>query len=170
MTAKIDSKNVDAKLANLPKKINNVSQTTLKSVIRFATNRLLQEAAKKTGIPQAVFRRRSRARMKIQPIANNGIQGIAWLGTNQFAARHVGKLQEIGTGAMAGNFFFDGGFIIKKGNFADIFSRKGKKRYPVKQEKVLVGDLSSVANNVTAQVKQRYAAELINNIKIGLSQ
>jgi hypothetical protein len=100
-------KDADAVLKALPRDIFNAQRSAERDTVRFAKNQTQNRIIERTGVPARVFRRiKGRIRTK-----NTQKLGVVWLGFNEIAAAYLGRLQQTRTGARAGKFFFEGGFI-----------------------------------------------------------
>jgi hypothetical protein len=123
-------KDADAVLNALPRDIFNAQRSAERDTVRFAKNQTQNRMIERTGVPARVFRRiKGRIRTK-----NTQQLGVVWLGFNKIAAAYLGRMQQTRTGARAGKFFFEGGFIATmKSGHKSVWYRKGADRLPIKE-------------------------------------
>jgi hypothetical protein len=113
--------------------------------------KLLQLLPAATGIPRKILSRRVR-NSKAKANLTQGISGKVWFGTRPIDAIFLKDEGPVGTGYMAGGFYFEGGFKAKmKTGHVGIFARAGKKRMPIKTQKVEI-------DNQTQEVVRRLIA------------
>lgn len=128
-TATIDTTEVDAFNRAMPREIFNATRSAVRTTTTFAEKELEKRMAEATQIPIKafkVFRVRSKA---------SDETGRVWFGLKPIQAKYLGKMSESGSGAEAGSYFFQGGFIARMQNGNEnIFKRKGKARFPIQSQ------------------------------------
>lgn len=128
-SATIDTAEVDEFTRALPREIFNATRSAIRTTTTFAEKELEKRMAAATEIPLKafkVFRVRSKA---------SDESGTIWFGFKPIQAKYLGKMEESGSGATAGAYFFQDGFIAKMRNGNEsIFKRKGKARFPIEAQ------------------------------------
>lgn len=152
-------------LATAPNKIFNAQRSAIRTTTTFADRLLKQKMVTAMGLPAKVFKvYRIFAKASDQ-------KGVIWLGMNPIQAVYAGKMTQYETGAMAGKYFWQGGFIAKvreegaSSGYTSIFKRKGSKSFPIIEQKVelpiakmLVED---VAGKSQLELQRRFVEKLM---------
>lgn len=158
----VDDKAVRAVIDALPKNIFNAEKSAVQQTTRWAKKEVQNRLIAKTGIPPRVFRR---FRVKSKRLNYNG--GLVWVGINQVKASYVGKLKQDITGASAGSYFFQGGFVAKmQSGHVGIFKRRGQARLPLDEQTVRLFDAGMIVSEQVAQeagekLKQSFIEKVI---------
>lgn len=128
-TATIDTSEVDEVMRALPREIFNATRSAIRTTTTFAEKELEKRMAEATQIPLKAFKV-----YRVHSKAGDEA-GTVWFGFKPIQAKYVGKMSESGSGAEAGSYFFQGGFIAKMQNGNEnIFKRKGKARFPIQAQ------------------------------------
>jgi len=159
-------------LDGLPKTIFAAQRSAISTTTTWAGKELRNRMRVRTGIPARVFRR---FRVKTK---RNRETGTVWIGLNRVKATYLGtessdketgkksyKLVQTKTGARAGKFFFEGGFVAAMNSgHAGIFKRKGQSRLPIVEQYVDIDLGFEVAEEVATQaqieLRNRFAAKV----------
>jgi len=152
-SANLDITEVENFARAMPREIFNAQRSAIRTTTTWAKKELEKRMADATQIPLKafkVYRVKSRASDEF---------GSVFFGFNPIQAKYLGKMEETGTGATAGSYFFQGGFIarMRNGN-TSIFARKGKSRLPIQAQ---TAKLPS-AESMTATVAQEAQQELLS--------
>ena len=152
-------KDAQAVINALPRDIFNAQRSAEREAVRFARKVTEKTMVERTGIPARVYRR---FRVKTR---NNNESGVVWLGVRDVAAAYLGKLQQTRTGARAGKYFFEGGFIatMKSGKKSAWYRTGGitKNNKPeIKEHKAEINVgfevMEDVARLAEIELKQRF--------------
>lgn len=129
LNAIIDFSEVDNFMQAMPREIFNATRSAIRTTTTFAEKELGKRMADATNIPLKAFKV-----FRIRSVSSD-TTGTVWFGFKPIQAKYLGKMEETGTGAMAGSYFFQGGFIaqMQNGN-ENIFKRKGKARFPIQSQ------------------------------------
>ena len=128
-SVQFDTREVDEFNRAMPREIFNAQRSAIRTTTTWAEKELEKRMADATQIPLKafkVYRVKSRASDEL---------GSVFFGFNPIQAKYLGKMEEVGSGAMAGSYFFQGGFIARMQNGNEnIFKRKGKSRLPIESQ------------------------------------
>jgi len=113
-----------ALLQQAPKEVRNVVNTIVRKQVPKIRKNVVDAIHQKHGIPKRAAKiRRVRSRQKVR----KG-RGSVWLGHNAIQAAYLGKLEDFGQGAFAGQFFFKNAFIrIFKSGHRTLVRRVGNR-------------------------------------------
>jgi hypothetical protein len=105
---------------------------------------------------------RQRRRVRIGKASPSQLRGVAWFGVVPIAASYVGALRQTRTGARVGKHAFEGGFIATMPTgHTGIFSRLGKTRLKIREERVDLDGASAALASLRAQVPARLRTTFI---------
>lgn len=178
----LDQKDLQGFLNAAPRTIFNAQRSAIETTATFANKLLTQRMTVATGLPAAVFKQ-FRVFKKIQSYKDHSnYLGIVFLGYNPIKAAYVGKLSEIGAGAMAGQYYFEHGFIATMSSgHRSIFKREGAKTFRIVrngkehfvqhifEQKVNLPQAEAiteqVANEAANELQRRYLEKLQATLK-----
>lgn len=158
-TATIDTSEVDNFNRAMPREIFNATRSAVRTTTTFAEKELEKRMAQATQIPIKAFKV-FRVRSKSSDVA-----GAVWFGFKPIQAKYLGKMSESGSGAEAGTYFFQGGFIARMQNGNEnIFKRKGSKRLPIQSQFANLPQSETITEAVADLAEQelltRFSAKL----------
>jgi len=149
-----------------PRLIFNAQRSAIGTTTTFATRLMKQRMEAITGLPGKVFKQyRVKSRVSDK-------RGIVFLGFNPVKAAYAGKLKQQEAGAMAGQYYFEKGFVAKMhSGHVSIFKRKGKKRFPLVEQMIQLPKAQAiteqVADEAAIEFQRRYVeylTDFINNL------
>lgn len=151
-SVQLDTSEVDEFNRAMPREIFNATRSAIRTTTTWAEKELEKRMAESSGIPIKVFKVfRVHSKASIET-------GRVWFGFKQLKPRYVGNLQQEETGASAGTYFFQGGFVATMRNGKEsIFKRKGRARFPIQEQFVKLPQ----ADQITSDVKEQAQQELI---------
>jgi hypothetical protein len=155
----LDASQLERFLATAPRVIFNARRSAIRTTTTFADKELKRRMALATGLPGKVFKN-----FRVQKKSFDD-EGRVWLGMNPVKAKYAGKLTEVGTGATAGAYYFEGGFIAKMHTgHESIFKRVGADRFPIIEQKIELpmarAILEQVAGLSQLELQRRYLEKL----------
>jgi hypothetical protein len=110
-----------------PQALKRAETRAINETCAWMKGKLLQLLPAATGIPRKLLLRRVRTK-GAKANFTNGISGKVWFGTRPIDAIYLKDEGPVGTGYMAGGFYFEGGFKAKmKTGHVGIFARVGRK-------------------------------------------
>jgi hypothetical protein len=123
-----------------PQALKRAEMRAINETCAWLKGKLLQMLPSATGIPRKTLTRRVRL-AKAKTGMGQGVSGKVWFGTRPIDAIYLKDEGPIGTGYMAGGFFFEGGFKATmptghKGIYARIPPKIPKKRQHIKTQEV----------------------------------
>ena len=160
----LDQKNLQGFLNAAPRTIFNAQRSAIRTTTTFADRLLKARMAVATGLPRSVFNQ-----FRIFTKAGDS-HGTVFLGFNPVKAAYAGKLSQQAGGAMAGQYYWAGGFVATmRSGHASIFKRKGGRRLPLVEQVVSLPQAEAiteqVANEAANELQQRYLEKLQATLK-----
>lgn len=130
----------------LPREIYNAQRSAIRTTTTFASKLLSQKLADATGIKQSAFKQ-----LRIRSfIAQDAKSARIWFGYRPLAPILAGKLEQETTGASAGSYFFQGGFVATmRSGHTGIFKRVRKARLPIKEQFIKLPQAESIMREVS---------------------
>jgi hypothetical protein len=128
-SATIDTAEVEEFTRALPREIFNATRSAVRTTTTFAEKELEKRMAAASKIPLKAFKV-----YRVHSKAGDDA-GTVWFGFKPIKAKYLGAMSESGSGAEAGSYFFQGGFVARMQNGNEnIFKRKGKARFPIQTQ------------------------------------
>lgn len=159
LNVSLDTSEIDEFMRAMPREIFNATRSAIRTTTTFAEKELEKRMADATNIPLKVF--------KITRILSKASDtgGTVWFGFKPIKAKFVGKMEETGTGATAGSYFFQGGFIASiNGGLPNMFKRVGQARFPIATQFVELPQAIPITEDVAELSKQelftRFSAKI----------
>ncbi len=155
----LDQKELQAFLAIAPRTIFNAQRSAIRTTTTFADKLMKTRMAVTTGLPGSVFKR-----FRVFTRASDKT-GMIFLGFNPVKAAYAGKLSQEPGGAMAGQYYWAGGFVatIRSGH-SSIFKRKGTRRLPLVEQVVQLPQAETIAEALADEagneLQRRYLEKL----------
>lgn len=156
----LDTSEVEEFNRAMPREIYNATRSAIRTTTTFAEKELEKRMAAATQIPLKVFKVH-----RVLSKASNET-GRVWFGFKQLKPRYVGKLEQEASGASAGTYFFQGGFVatMPTNNKVSIFKRKGRSRLPIQEQFVKLPQADQITQEVHAlaetELLTRFTAKL----------
>lgn len=144
----------------MPREIYNATRSEIRTTTTFAEKELEKRMSAATQIPIKVF--------KVFRVLSKASDetGRVWFGFKQLKPRFVGNLQQEETGASAGTYFFQGGFVAKMLNGKEsIFKRKGRSRLPIQEQFVKLPQAEQITEEVRELSEQELQTRFTNKLR-----
>lgn len=159
LSVQLDRSELEQFLSAAPQKIFNAQRSAIRTTTTFTEKALKSRMAAASGLPSTVFKT-VRILKKV-----SDQRGIVWLGFNPVKAKYAGKLSQEPGGAMAGQYYWPGGFVAKmKSGHLSIFKRQGAKRLPLIEQTVELPYAEEIAASVfietQTELQRRYEEKL----------
>jgi len=134
-----------------PQALKRAEMRAVNETSAWMKGRLLRELPGITGISRRILSNRIKLG-KAKAQLTGGISGMVWLGIKPIDAKYLADQGPVGTGYMAGGFYFEGGFKAyykTHTNRMGIFARTGAARSPIKRQNVKI---DNAANEVARRL------------------
>jgi hypothetical protein len=128
-----------------PAALKRAETRAINETCAWMKGRLLRELPGITGISRRILSNRIKLG-KAKTALTGGITGMVWLGVKPIDAKYLADQGPVGTGYMAGGFYFEGGFKAfykTHTNRVGIFARTGAARSPIKRQNVKVDNAAN---------------------------
>lgn len=156
---------ISAKFSEAPKVIRQSITSAMTKAMKRLEKDLESAAAKEFDIPKPVL---AKYRVKSKRVVSNG---LVWMGYNPIKSGYVGNLRQEDWGASARSYLFKGGFVARmKSGHQGIFMRSGKKRFPIKEQKISLLKAPMLAAQVRERASEYYQQELATQLANKLSK
>lgn len=150
-TIGIEIKGVDAVVRELnafPEQAERAEERATRKTVKWAESQLRRAIAKEHDIPFKSIREARRVQSKNK---------LIWLGYNPVKAGYAGKLKQLEGGAMAGAYYFEGGFMATlRSGHTSIFKRRGRARLPIDEQKVELVKAEAIAEREAKKIESRF--------------
>jgi hypothetical protein len=150
-TIGIEITGVDAvvrELSAFPEQAERAEARAARKTVKWAETQLRRAIAKEHEIPLKSIRKARRVQSKNK---------LVWLGYNPVKAGYAGKLEQMEVGAMAGAYYFEGGFVATlRSGHASIFKRRGRARLPIDEQKVALVKAEAIAEREAERIESRF--------------
>ncbi len=155
----LDQRDLQRFLNAAPRTIFNAQRSAIRTTTTFADKLIKNRMAAASGLPGKVFKN-----FRVFSKASDQ-RGIIFLGFNPIKAAYAGKMTQETGGAMAGQYYWAGGFIAKmRTGHESIFKRKGSRRFPLVEQTVQLPQSEAiaeqVANEAAEELQRRYLDKL----------
>lgn len=156
----LDVNEVDEFARAMPREIYNATRSAIRTTTTFAEKELEKRMSAATQIPLKVFKVfRVHSKASIET-------GRVWFGFKQLKPRYVGKLEQEASGASAGMYFFQGGFVATMRNGKEsIFKRKGRSRLPIQEQFVNLPQAQQITEEVRELAQQELKTRFTNKLR-----
>ena len=139
--------------------IRNTKNRAITATMRSARDDLKAKMPIKANVKATIFKR---FRVKTKRYKDSG---VVWMGLNDVKAGYVGKLEQIESGAFAGQYFFKGGFVAQmQSGHEGIFTRISKQRLPIKEETVDLNIGFEVGRDVARKAEQELQQRVVDGL------
>lgn len=128
-----------------PQALKRAEMRAINETATWMKGRLLKELPGLTGLQRKVLSNRIKLD-KAKDSLMGGITGRVWLGVKPIDAKFLADQGPIGTGYMAGGFYFEGGFKAYYKTHTKrvgIFARTGAARSPIKRQNVNIDNAAN---------------------------
>jgi hypothetical protein len=147
----VDQQALQQFLNAAPRTIFNAQRSAIRTTTTFADKLMKTRMATATGLPGKVFKN-----FRVLTRSSDR-QGRVFLGFNPVKAAFAGQLSQERGGAMAGPYYWAGGFVATlRSGYRSIFKRQGTRRLPLIEQTIALPQ----AETISAQVADETANEL----------
>jgi hypothetical protein len=154
-----------------PAALKRAEMRAINETIAWMKSKLINNLSASEGISKKILRRRIIASKAKQNTYFNRVTGKVWLGVNPIKATYLPHQGAVGSGYMAGSYFFEGGFLATmpttgRGSYGHegIFARKYKRRLPIFEPGIKIDSTANEALKRLVRPAEQVLSQKMNRL------